>query len=65
MHGAILRHIESMGYATSVHQMGEYVEFHAVPIPTGEPVYVSRWTGIGPTSCTSRPVSWRGWSGWI
>jgi hypothetical protein len=27
---AILRQIEAMGYATSVHRMGRYVELHAV-----------------------------------
>jgi hypothetical protein len=45
MHGAILRHIEFLGYATSVHRMGEYCELHAVPIPAGEPVYLSRVDG--------------------
>src|SRR5688572_7047293 len=30
MHAKILRDIESLGYATSVHRMGEYIELHAV-----------------------------------
>jgi hypothetical protein len=48
MHRPILRHIKSMGFATSVHRMGDYCEVHAVPLPAGEPVYVSRVDGDGP-----------------
>ena len=44
MHRPNLKHIESVGYATSVHRMGEYCELHAKPIPAGEPVYLS-WNG--------------------
>jgi hypothetical protein len=33
----ILRQIELLGYATSVHRMGEYAELHAVKLPDGEP----------------------------
>ena len=37
--------IESRGYATSVHRMGEYVEPHAVKLPAGEPVHIERVIG--------------------
>ena len=45
MHAPILRHIESLGFATSVHRMGAYCELHAMPIPVGEPVYLPRVDG--------------------
>jgi hypothetical protein len=48
MHTDVLRRIESHGYATSLHIMGDYCELHAVPLPTGEPVFVSRVDGDGP-----------------
>jgi hypothetical protein len=48
MHAAILKHIESAGFATSVHRMDDYCELHAVPVPKGEPVYISRVDADGP-----------------
>lgn len=45
MHAAILRHLDSLGYATSIHRMGDYVELHAVPLPAGEPLYIARVDG--------------------
>jgi hypothetical protein len=45
MHAAILRHIESMGFATSVHCMGDYCEVHAVKLPEGEPLHIARVDG--------------------
>ena len=41
----ILQQIEAIGYATSVHRMGAYCELHAVPLPAGEPLYLSRVDG--------------------
>ena len=45
MHGLILRRLESLGYATSVHRMGDYCELHAVKLPEGEPLYLARADG--------------------
>jgi hypothetical protein len=45
MHAVVLRHIESLGFATSVHRMCEYCELHAVTVPAGEPVYLVRVDG--------------------
>jgi hypothetical protein len=47
VHESLLRQIESLGYATSVHRMGEYVELHGVPLPAGEPVRIVRVDGDG------------------
>ena len=41
----VLKLIESFGYATTVHRMGDYVELHAVSLPTGDPVFQSRADG--------------------
>ena len=45
MHLTVLRQIESLGFATSVHRMGDYCELHAVTVPAGEPVYLVRVDG--------------------
>jgi len=42
---SILRRIETHGYATSVHRMGDYCELHAVPLPAGKPLHLSRVDG--------------------
>jgi hypothetical protein len=47
---AILKQIESLGYAVSVHRIpssllgtvGAFVELHAVKVPEGTPVYMTR-----------------------
>jgi hypothetical protein len=44
---AILRQVETSGYAVSVHEMGAYVEMHAVRL-TGEDIpHVARCEGGG------------------
>ena len=53
MHEAILRQIESLGYATSVHRMGDYCELHAVQVPAGEPVHIARVDGDLPQMYTA------------
>jgi hypothetical protein len=42
---SIHREIDRAGFATSVHRMGDYVEFHAVPLPNAETVHVARVQG--------------------
>jgi hypothetical protein len=42
---AILRQIEAARFVTSVHRMGDYCELHAVKLPAGEPMYISRADG--------------------
>lgn len=39
---AVLRQIEASGYAVSVHYVSDVVEMHAVKVPQGEPVHISR-----------------------
>ncbi len=47
---AIIKQIESLGYAVSIHRIpasllgtvGAFVELHAVKVPEGEPVCVAR-----------------------
>jgi hypothetical protein len=34
--------VESLGYATSVHRLGEYVEMHAVPLANPEQLVLVR-----------------------
>jgi hypothetical protein len=46
-HTSILRQIESLGYATSVHRMGDYVELHAVRPPDGDDLKIARAEGDG------------------
>ena len=45
MHQTIIRHLDELGYACSVHDMGDYVEAHAVALPDGEPLYLVRVEG--------------------
>lgn len=42
MHTTILRHLESFGFFTSVHRMGNYCQLHAAKLPDGVPVYIAR-----------------------
>jgi hypothetical protein len=42
VHAHTLRQIESLGFLTSVHRMGDYCELHAAKLPDGEPVYIAR-----------------------
>src|SRR3954462_3794643 len=44
---AILRQIEDLGYAVSVHHMREYVELHAVRLSGDEIPHVARCEGDG------------------
>ena len=39
---AILRRIELLGWATSVHHVNGVVEMHAVKLPDGDPVHIAR-----------------------
>jgi hypothetical protein len=39
---AILRRVESLGWATSAHHVNGVVEMHAVKLPDGEPVHIAR-----------------------
>jgi hypothetical protein len=39
---AILRQVESLGYATSVHRIRDYVEMHAVPLADSEHLVLVR-----------------------
>ena len=45
--GSVLRQVETLGYAVSVHRMGEYVELHAVPLDGEPPIHMSRCDGDG------------------
>ncbi len=42
---AILRHIESLGYAVSVHRMGDYCEIHAVFLADPDQQHITRLDG--------------------
>jgi hypothetical protein len=53
----ILRYIQSLGDATSVHRMGDYVKLHAVPLPAGEPVRIARVEGNGDEDTTAPRAS--------
>jgi len=39
---AIIKQIESLGYAVSVQRVNDTVEMHAVKVPEGEPVWMAR-----------------------
>ena len=41
----IIQRIESLGYATSVHLMGDYVEMHAVKLDAPDEVHIARSEG--------------------
>jgi hypothetical protein len=45
MHAPILRHLELLGFLTSVHRMGDYCELHAVKLPNAEIVHIARADG--------------------
>jgi hypothetical protein len=47
MHATILRQIESAGYATSVHRMGQRCELHAVRKRDVGEVHIARAEGDG------------------
>jgi hypothetical protein len=64
MHARILRHLESLGFLTSVHRMGEYCELHAVKLPEAEVVHIARADGDATRTFTWRRASWRGCAGW-
>ena len=63
---AIIKQIESLGYAVSVHRVpssllgtvGAFVELHAVKVPENEPVWMSRnaSNGIGRGSRVGTPT---------
>ena len=44
---AVLRQIRDLGYAVSVHHMGEYVELHAVHLSGDKVPHVARCEGGG------------------
>jgi hypothetical protein len=52
MHDSILAQIKSLGYATSVHRMGDYIEMHAVELAHPENQHIARVVGSdGPDEC--------------
>jgi hypothetical protein len=56
----ILKQVKSLGYATSVHRMRDYVEMHAVPLKEpGQLVLARDGTATTTRRATAPRVRWR------
>src|SRR6476660_7617764 len=59
----IIAQIEALGFAVSVHRMGDYCEMHAVLLADPDQQHIARVDGDGEDDTIAPPASWRRWWG--